>query len=38
MEKLIDVSEAEANFDELLNRASKGEYFLVEKTASSWLL
>lgn len=31
MKKPIDVSEAEANFDELLDKVSEGDYFLIEK-------
>jgi antitoxin (DNA-binding transcriptional repressor) of toxin-antitoxin stability system len=31
MKKPIDVSVVQANFDELLDRASKGEYFLAQK-------
>lgn len=36
MKKPIDVSvsEVEASFDELLNRASEGKYLLVEKDGS----
>lgn len=31
MKEPIDVSVIQANFDELLDRASKGEYFLAQK-------